>query len=94
MGTGAVLAKNSAITVDRVQRTVTVPGSVVPMLLILATFASKFFIGFELAASAGVDSTLIALNALISGVIAGIFAGRFLFYWLALRPAAAVFERV
>ncbi|MDR5857273.1 hypothetical protein P9239_00440 [Caballeronia sp. LZ062] len=95
VGIGAMLAKKSAMTVDRVRRTVSVPGSVVPMLLILATFASKFFIGFELAttASVGVDFVLVALSALISGVIAGIFAGRFLIYWLALRPAA-VFERV
>ncbi|WP_244849369.1 DUF6622 family protein [Caballeronia sp. SL2Y3] len=93
-GIGAMLAKSSSIAVDRVRRTVTVPGSVVPMLLILATFASKFFIGFELATGAGVESTWAVLNALISGVVAGIFAGRFLIYWLALRPAAVVFERV
>ncbi|WP_250473807.1 DUF6622 family protein [Caballeronia sp. GAFFF1] len=93
-GIGAMLARNSAIAVDRVRRTVIVPGSVVPMLLILATFASKFFIGFELATGAGVESTWAVLSALISGVVAGIFAGRFLIYWLALRPAAVVFERV
>ncbi|WP_244817109.1 DUF6622 family protein [Caballeronia sp. Lep1P3] len=96
-GVGVALAKRSGLTVDRAQRTVTVPGSIVPMLLILATFASKFWIGFELATggAAGVDSMFVVLNGLVSGVVAGIFAGRFLVYWLALRPApAAMFGRV
>ncbi|AQH01214.1 hypothetical protein A9R05_20375 [Burkholderia sp. KK1] len=90
VGIGAAIAKRSGLTVDRTLRTVTLPGSAVPLVLILLTFAMKFWIGFELATSAhlGVDSTFVVLNGLVSGVVAGIFAGRFLIYWLALRPEA------
>jgi hypothetical protein len=87
LGLGAAIAKRSGLTVDRIRRTVTLPGSMVPLVLILLTFAMKFWIGFELATAThiGVDSTFVVLNGLVSGVVAGIFAGRFLIYWLALR---------
>lgn len=87
---GVALAKRSGMTVDRVRRTVTLPGSAVPLALILVTFATKFWIGFELATAThvGVDSPFVVLGGLVSGLVAGIFAGRFLVYWLALRPAA------
>lgn len=90
VGVGVALAKRSGMTVDRVRRTVTLPGSAVPLVLILVTFAMKFWIGFELATAthAGVDSPFVVLSGLVSGVVAGIFAGRFLIYWLALRPTA------
>ena len=91
VGVGAALAKKSGMTVDRVQRTVTLPGSAIPLVLILLTFAMKFWIGFELATAPhiGVDSTFVVLSGLVSGVVAGIFAGRFLMYWLAFRPSPA-----
>jgi hypothetical protein len=91
VGVGAVLARRSGMSVDRVHRTITLPGSAVPLALILLTFATKFWIGFELATAAhvGVDSLFVVLGGLVSGVVAGIFAGRFLIYWLALRPAAS-----
>ncbi|SAK53296.1 hypothetical protein AWB80_01860 [Caballeronia pedi] len=95
-GLGVALAKRSGMTVDRVRRTITLPGSAVPLVLILLTFAMKFRIGFEMATTPhiGVDSTFIVLNGLVSGAVAGIFAGRFLIYWLALRPAVEpVLER-
>lgn len=96
VGVGAAIARKSGLTVDRTARTVTLPGSAVPLALILLTFAMKFWIGFELATAThiGVDSTFIVLNGLVSGIVAGIFAGRFLIYWLALRPTAEpVLER-
>jgi len=88
VGIGVAVAKRSGMTVDRVRRTVTLPGSAVPLMLILLIFATRFWIGFELATTAqiGVDSTFVELDGLMAGVVAGIFAGRFLIYWLALRP--------
>ena len=97
VGVGAAIAKNSGMTVDRIERTVTLPGSAVPLVLILLTFAMKFWIGFELATAThiGVDSSFMVLNGLVSGAVAGIFAGRFLIYWLALRPTAVpILERL
>ena len=90
LGIGTLLARTSGMSVDRVQKTVTLPGSAVPLLLILVTFASKFWLGVELATThAGVDSMYAILDGLVSGVVAGIFAGRFLIYWLGFRPASS-----
>ncbi len=91
LGFGAWLARRSGLSVDRVARTVTLLSSAVPLVLIVVTFVAKFWLGVELATThAGVDSGLIVLSTLVSGVTAGIFAGRFLIYWLALRPGAPV----
>lgn len=90
LGIGIVLARNSGMTVDRLQKTVTLPGSVVPLGLILLSFASKFWLSFELATThPGLDSMYIILDGLVSGLVAGIFAGRFLIYCLAFRPTTA-----
>ncbi|CDY74898.1 hypothetical protein BGLT_03839 [Caballeronia glathei] len=92
---GVALARSSAMTIDREQRTVTLPGSAAPLILILLTFASKFWLGVELATatatatSADAVSTYVLLDGLVSGIVAGIFAGRFLTYWLAFRPVPA-----
>ncbi|CAB3752230.1 DUF6622 family protein [Paraburkholderia solisilvae] len=84
---GAFIARKSRFTVDRSQKTVTLPGSAVSLILILVTFASKFWLGVELATSAPVpaDSGYVVLDALVSGIVAGIFAGRFLIYWMRFR---------
>jgi hypothetical protein len=84
---GAFIARKSRFTIDRLNRTVTLPGSAVPLILILVTFASKFWLGVELAVSAPVaaDSGYVVLDGLVSGIVAGIFAGRFLSYCLRFR---------
>jgi hypothetical protein len=89
---GAFIARKSRFTVDRAQKTVTLPGSTVPLILILVTFASKFWLGVELATSAPAlaDSGYVVLDALVSGIVAGIFAGRFLVYWMRFRVQAGL----
>ncbi|MDP9152624.1 DUF6622 family protein [Caballeronia sordidicola] len=90
IGIGVVLARRSGMTVDRALKTVTLPGSVVPLVLMLLTFVSKFWLGVELAVMhAGPDSMYVVLGGLVSGLVAGIFAGRFLMYCLAFRPVSA-----
>jgi predicted anti-sigma-YlaC factor YlaD len=89
---GVAIASRTAFTVDPVQRSVTLPGSVVPLALIVITFAMKFWIGFELATSAGLgrDSGYVVLDGLVSGVVAGIFAGRFLTYFKRFQSEGVV----
>jgi hypothetical protein len=91
-GVGVVLARASGMSVDRALGTVTLPPSAVPLVVMLATFASKFWIGFELATTPAESASMyVLLGAVVSGVAAGIFAGRFLIYWLGFRAAPSPF---
>jgi hypothetical protein len=89
---GMAIASRTAFAVDPVQRSVTLPGSIVPLALIVVTFAMKFWIGFEVATSAGLarDSGYVVLDGLVSGIVAGVFAGRFLTYFRRIRSEAVV----
>jgi hypothetical protein len=89
---GVWLASRGRFTVDPVARTVTSPGSVLPLVLILTIFAAKFWIGFETATAVGLASTAMytVIGALISGVVAGMFAGRFITYWKAMQIREAM----
>lgn len=84
---GVFNATRTRFSVDMVARTVTLPGSVVPLLLILAIFAAKFWLGFEMATvmDKALLGTYASIGALVSGVVAGMFAGRFITYWKALQ---------
>lgn len=91
MACGLQLARRSGFSVDAVARTVTLPGSAVPLVLIIVTFAAKFWLGVEHATVT--DAVALAhyatLGAAVSGAVAGIFAGRFLSYVQAMRNAVA-----
>ncbi len=83
---GILIARRTRFIVDPIARTVMLPGSVVPLVLIVVTFVTKFWLGIELA-TAGAEApiaTWLLIDAAVSGVVAGIFGGRFLTYWNAL----------
>jgi hypothetical protein len=84
---GVFIASRSRFIVDPVANTVMLPGSVVPLLLIIVTFAVKFWLGVELATVTDVASLgmVVLIDAVVSGAVAGVFAGRFFTYWRALR---------
>ncbi|MGI4985808.1 MAG: DUF6622 family protein [Janthinobacterium lividum] len=83
---GFVLARRSTITADRTHGTITLPGSPVPLVLMLLVFIVKFWLGFELAMhAASPGSPYLMVAASVSGAVAGIFAGRFLVYVQACR---------
>lgn len=83
---GIQIARRTRFLVDANTNTVMVPGSIVPLLLILATFVTKFWLGFELA-TAGASSVgaYLLIDAAVSGLVAGIFGGRFFTYWNTLN---------
>jgi hypothetical protein len=87
IGGGAWLASRSRFIVDPVNRTVMQPGSVVPLALMIVAFASKFWLGFELATATYASPLVlyVLLDAAVSGAVAGVFAGRFLTYWKAMN---------
>jgi hypothetical protein len=74
---------------DPATRSYALPGSAVPLLLILGIFLTKYAVGVELAMqpSAGADGNFAVAIAALYGVFNGIFAGR------ALRLARLAFGR-
>ncbi|RFU49583.1 DUF6622 family protein [Paraburkholderia sp. DHOC27] len=83
---GVVLARRTRFIVDPVANTVMLPGSMVPLVLIVVTFATKFWLGVELATATASTPVLtyLVIEAAVSGIVAGIFGGRFFTYWGAL----------
>jgi uncharacterized membrane protein len=77
---------------DPVRRTYALPGSIVPLLLILAIFLVKYVVGVELAMAPRLvqDNQYVLTVAALYGALTGMFVGRSFRLWrLALRPALA-----
>ena len=89
---GLFIATRTRFIVDPIAKTVMVPGSALPLLLIIAIFASKFWLGFEMATVTDVSSLgmYMLISAAVSGVIAGVFGGRFITYWRAMSARRVV----
>jgi hypothetical protein len=78
---------------DEASRTFKLPGSWVPMLLIVGIFLTKYVVGVDLAMqpSLALDSQYVLIVAGLYGVFSGIFAGRAARLWrLASRPSLAI----
>ncbi len=84
---GVFIASRSRFIVDPVSNTVMTPGSVVPLVLIVATFAAKFWLGVEVATATDIAAlgTYVLIGAAVSGIVAGVFGGRFLTYCRAMN---------
>jgi hypothetical protein len=81
---------------DPVHRAYALPGSVVPLLLVIGIFLVKYVVGVELAMAPRLaqDSQYALTVAGLYGAFTGIFLGRAMRLWrLALRPAAASPDR-
>lgn len=75
-----------------VRRSYRVPGSAVPLLLIIGIFMVKYVVGVELAMAPQLmrDTQYALTVAALYGAFSGIFLGRAARLWrMALRPAAA-----
>lgn len=73
-------------------RSFTVPGSVVPLMLILGIFMTKYIVGVELAMQPGLahDGQYTLVVGGLYGLFSGTFAGRAARLWrLAMKPATA-----
>lgn len=89
---GAVIASRTRFIVDPAARTVMLPGSALPLVLIVATFAAKFWLGFETATATSAASlaTYAVVDAAVSGLVAGVFGGRFICYCRAMAARRVV----
>jgi hypothetical protein len=89
----AVLAPGrGAAQFDPVRRSYRLPGSVVPLLLIMGIFLVKYVVGVELAMAPQLvqDAPYALTVATLYGAFTSVFVGRAWRLWrLALRPAAA-----
>lgn len=77
-GVGAYLWATVLLPLDRSTQRVHVPGSAVPLLLILAIFLVKYVVGVDLAMTPTLASqpTYAAVVGLLYGVFSGVFASR------------------
>jgi hypothetical protein len=86
----ARMAPPAGTRYDAGSRTFTLPGSWIPMLLILGIFLTKYIVGVELAMrpTLALDGQYTLVVAALYGVFSGVFAGRAARLWrLASRPA-------
>ena len=75
---GIKLAFPKSVVFSKQQETLTIPGSWVPLLLMMAIFFTKYLVGFASAsASPMLDNTLnIAFICMLYGIFSGIFLSR------------------
>ena len=91
IGFAALAPQRANAQFDPVRRTYALPGSVVPLLLIVGIFLVKYVVGVELAMAPGLvrDPHYALTVAALYGAFTGVFVGRAARLWrLALRPAA------
>ena len=77
---------------DRATRSYALPGSMVPLLLILGIFFVKYVVGVDLAMAPQLvqDSHYVLTVAAVYGALTGMFIGRTVRLWrLALQPAVS-----
>lgn len=82
----------AAARFDPLQRSYRLPGSVVPLLLIIGIFLVKYVVGVDLAMAPRLveDEQYVLVVAALYGAFTGVFVARAVRLWrLALRPGAA-----
>jgi hypothetical protein len=88
---GTALVARQTIGADRARSLLHLPGSPGNLVLIVLIFATKYYFGVRI----GMDPALVAqpgfvaLDLGISGILTGIFLGRFYGYWRKLQAAPA-----
>ena len=93
IGLLAPLSAPAGTAYDAASRSFVVPGSLVPLVLIMGIFLTKYVVGVELAMrpSLALDEQYALIVGALYGLFSGTFAGRAARLWrLALRPATAV----
>ena len=86
----APIAPARGTTYDAATRTYSMPGSWIPMALILGIFLTKYIVGVDLAMAPSLarDGQYTLVVGTLYGLFSGIFAGRAARLWrLALRPS-------
>ena len=79
---GLLIYKNVKIKADKEQKIIQLPGSIVPIILIIIAFAKGYFIGYTTAVHPEIAKTVCFTIgvAIASGILSGIFIGRTAIY--------------
>ncbi len=84
---GLLQAKLQGVSVDKEKKLVAIPGSNLPLILILIIFSSKYYFGYELDANPNIanNTTFEIALLVVSGMTAGLFAGRVTYYFSRMK---------
>lgn len=84
---GSLAARGVAIRANKSRGLIELPGSPFTLVLILAIFAAKYVLGYQLATdpAAAQSSLYVFFDAGISGLVAGLFIGRVWNYYQKYR---------
>ncbi|HVV94251.1 MAG TPA: DUF6622 family protein [Hyphomicrobiales bacterium] len=88
---GATLVARLSIGADRERGLLHMPGSPVNLVLIILIFVTKYYFGVRIGMAPDLvrDPGFVAFDLGISGILTGIFLGRFYGYWRKLQTAPA-----
>lgn len=88
---GLALSRHGAVRADQANGLVEVSGSPVTLILVLVIFCSKYALGYWAATDRGARDSFpfLAADAIVSGLVIGIFIGRFAGLWRRYKAAPA-----
>ena len=84
---GLMQAKLQGVSVDKEKKLVAIPGSPMTLILILIIFSSKYYFNYELDSNPAIaNNTTFEITLLVvSGMTAGLFAGRVMYYFSRMK---------
>jgi hypothetical protein len=90
VGVGLALSRHGTVRADQTLGLVEVSGSPVVLILTLIIFTSKYAVGYWVATEPGARDSIgfLATDAIVSGLVIGIFVGRFAGLWRRYKAAA------
>jgi hypothetical protein len=88
-GVGLMMSSRGAMRADQARGVVELPGSPVTLILVLIIFVARYGLGYWDAVEPGARDSFgfLALDAIVSGLVIGIFVGRFAGVWRRYKRA-------
>ena len=86
---GLAIYYKTELRADKEKQLIELPGSIIPLILMLIAFGKGYFFGYEHAVHPeyGHQAWFLHLHYIVNGTVTGIFAGRALAYFLKYQKA-------